>query len=77
MGQMPLLVPGIGAQGGDVEAVLKLGLDQEGQGLIISSSREILYAHERSIKEPLANTKELNEAGILARQTRDLINKFR
>ena len=77
VGQMPLLVPGIGAQGGDVEAVLKLGLDQEGQGLIISSSREILYAHEKSIKEPSANAKELNEAGILARQTRDAINKFR
>lgn len=44
VGDMPLLVPGIGAQGGDVEAVLKHGLSSHGTGLIISSSRAILYA---------------------------------
>ena len=44
VGDMPLLVPGIGAQGGDVEAVLKHGLDSRGEGLIINSSRSILYA---------------------------------
>jgi len=41
-GDMPLLVPGIGAQGGDIEAVVKSGLNKESTGLIISSSREIL-----------------------------------
>ena len=41
---MPLLVPGVGAQGGDVEAVLKCGLDSQGYGLCISSSRGIIYA---------------------------------
>ena len=44
VGDMPLLVPGVGAQGGDVEAVVKMGMDSEGFGLIISSSREIIYA---------------------------------
>src|SRR5699024_10665622 len=44
IGAMPLLVPGIGAQGGDIEAVLKNGLTSDGTGLIISSSRAILYA---------------------------------
>ncbi|HET7266799.1 MAG TPA: orotidine-5'-phosphate decarboxylase [Oleiagrimonas sp.] len=44
VGDMPLLVPGIGAQGGDVEAVLKHGMAADGAGLIISSSRAILYA---------------------------------
>ncbi|HEX7340926.1 MAG TPA: orotidine-5'-phosphate decarboxylase [Rhodanobacteraceae bacterium] len=44
IGDMPLLVPGIGAQGGDVEAVLKHGLTHAGTGLIVSSSRAILYA---------------------------------
>ncbi|HNX05441.1 MAG TPA: orotidine-5'-phosphate decarboxylase [Opitutales bacterium] len=44
VGDMPLLVPGIGAQGGDVEAVLAHGLDSRGAGLIINSSRGILYA---------------------------------
>ena len=41
---MPLLVPGIGAQGGDVEAVLREGATADGTGLMISSSRAILYA---------------------------------
>ncbi|KGI78564.1 orotidine-5'-phosphate decarboxylase [Oleiagrimonas soli] len=44
VGDLPLLVPGIGAQGGDVEAVLREGADAHGAGLMISSSRAILYA---------------------------------
>jgi orotidine-5'-phosphate decarboxylase len=44
VGDMPLLVPGIGAQGGDVEAVLHHGRTADGTGLMISSSRAILYA---------------------------------
>jgi orotidine-5'-phosphate decarboxylase len=44
VGDMPLLVPGIGAQGGDVEAVLRHGRSADGAGLMISSSRAILYA---------------------------------
>jgi orotidine-5'-phosphate decarboxylase len=44
VGNMPLLVPGIGAQGGDVEAVLRHGCTPDGAGLVISSSRAILYA---------------------------------
>jgi orotidine-5'-phosphate decarboxylase len=38
------LVPGIGAQSGDLKAVLAAGLDAEGLGLLISASRSILYA---------------------------------
>ena len=44
VGEMPLLVPGIGAQGGDVAAVLRHGRTAAGTGLLISSSRAILYA---------------------------------
>ena len=44
VGDMPLLVPGIGAQGGDVEAVVRAGRDSTGYGLIINSSRAVLYA---------------------------------
>ncbi|TCV93989.1 orotidine-5'-phosphate decarboxylase [Luteibacter rhizovicinus] len=44
VGDMPLLVPGIGAQGGDLEAALRHGLTAAGDGLMISSSRAILYA---------------------------------
>jgi orotidine-5'-phosphate decarboxylase len=38
------LVPGIGAQGGDLDATLAAGLDAHGAGLLISSSRNIIYA---------------------------------
>lgn len=44
VGAMPLLVPGIGAQGGDVEAVLSAGLDSQRRGLFVSSSRAIVFA---------------------------------
>ncbi|VAW46172.1 Orotidine 5'-phosphate decarboxylase [hydrothermal vent metagenome] len=43
VGDMPLLIPGIGAQGGDVKATLAAGLRADGKGLIISSSRGIIY----------------------------------
>ena len=77
VGRMPLLVPGIGAQGGDVKSVLEVGLDQKAQGLIISSSREILYAHEKPNSDRPPDSEKLSEAGAVARQTRDIINKFR
>ena len=44
VGEMPLLVPGVGAQGGDVAQVVRNGQTAAGTGLIISSSRGILYA---------------------------------
>ena len=42
--EMTFLVPGVGAQGGDLEATLRQGLDARGRGLIISASRQVLYA---------------------------------
>ncbi len=42
--RLPLLVPGIGAQGGDVGATVRAGIDADGVGLIVNSSRAILYA---------------------------------
>lgn len=44
VGDLPFLVPGVGAQGGDVEALVKNGRTAQGDGLMISSSRAILYA---------------------------------
>jgi orotidine-5'-phosphate decarboxylase len=40
----PILLPGIGAQAGDLEASLRAGLDDQGLGLIVSSSRSVIYA---------------------------------
>lgn len=44
VGDMPILIPGIGAQGGDLENTIKNGLNSQKQGLIISSSRGIIFA---------------------------------
>jgi orotidine-5'-phosphate decarboxylase len=44
VGDMPLLVPGVGAQGGDVEATVSAGLDSSRFGMVINSSRAVLYA---------------------------------
>jgi orotidine-5'-phosphate decarboxylase len=44
VGTMPFLVPGVGAQGGDVAAAVSSGQTADSTGLVISSSRGILYA---------------------------------
>ena len=44
IGNMPLLIPGIGAQGGNVEATVSAGKTADGTGMMINSSRAILYA---------------------------------
>jgi orotidine-5'-phosphate decarboxylase len=44
VGQVPFLVPGVGAQGGDVAQAVSKGRTADGTGLVISSSRAILYA---------------------------------
>jgi len=44
VGDLPFLVPGVGAQGGDVAKVMQAGKTAAGTGLVISSSRAILYA---------------------------------
>jgi orotidine-5'-phosphate decarboxylase len=41
---IPFLVPGIGAQGGDLEAAVTAGIDAQRQGLWVSSSRGIVFA---------------------------------
>jgi orotidine-5'-phosphate decarboxylase len=48
VGDMPLLIPGIGAQGGDIPATVQAGKIQNapGTGMIINSSRAILYASQ-------------------------------
>ena len=40
---MIFLVPGVGAQGGDVYAVVAAGMDEHGNGLMINSSRGIIF----------------------------------
>ena len=42
--RLPFLVPGVGAQGGDVDAVFAHGLDVAGAGLVVNASRSVIYA---------------------------------
>ena len=44
VGELPILVPGIGTQAGDVSAAVAQGLDSGGAGLIVTASRAITYA---------------------------------
>ncbi len=62
VGDMTLLVPGIGMQGGDVETTIKSGLNSKKAGLIINSSRGIIFA-----LNPRSEAKKL----------RDEINRYR
>ncbi|MCY3569244.1 MAG: orotidine-5'-phosphate decarboxylase [Chloroflexi bacterium] len=41
---MPILLPGVGAQGGDLEASVAAGVDGVGRGLLVSASRSVIYA---------------------------------
>lgn len=68
-GELPLLVPGIGAQGGDVQASVLAGRTADGGGMVINSGRAILYA---SHGEDFAAA-----ARAAAIRTRDDINRYR
>ena len=68
-GDMTFLVPGIGAQGGDVEKTVKAGLNSKKAGMIINSSRGIIFAS--SEKDFAEKAKEETK------KLRDEINKYR
>jgi orotidine-5'-phosphate decarboxylase len=69
VGSMPFLVPGVGVQGGDVEKTVLAGLDKNKKGMIISSSRGIIFA---SKKEDFAQ-----KAGKEAKKLKEEINLYR
>ena len=48
VGDMPILIPGIGTQGGEVAATVKAGQDSRGWGMIINASRSIIFASRGS-----------------------------
>ncbi len=64
VGSMPILIPGIGAQGGDLEKTLEAGLDSTGEGVIINSSRGIIFASggEDFAEAAQRETKKLHDA---------------
>ena len=69
VGDVPLLVPGVGAQGGDAGAVVRNARTPDGTGLVVSSSRAVLYA---SSADDYAEA-----AAKAARGLRDEINRHR
>lgn len=68
-GNMPILIPGIGAQGGDIEKTVKVGIDSDGLNAIINSSRGIIYASSGQNFAQKAREETL--------KLRDEINKYR
>jgi orotidine-5'-phosphate decarboxylase len=62
--EIAFLVPGIGAQGGDLKATLDNGLDANQRGLLISSSRQIIFAGDQAaIRKAAASLRdEINSA---------------
>jgi len=66
---IPFLVPGIGAQGGDIEKVLKNGLTPDKKGLVINSSRGIIYASN--------GADYANAAQLATLELKNSINNFR
>ena len=64
---MPILVPGIGVQGGDLEQSILHGLDTDTPNLVISSSRGITYRSQ----DPLRFQEAAREAAV---RLRDSIN---
>ena len=71
VGDMPLLVPGIGAQGGDIAATVSAGKTANGTGMMINSSRAILYAKTNPDESFSAAARRV------AIETRDAINQYR
>ena len=66
--EMPLLIPGIGAQGGDLASTVKHGIDAHGEKAVIAVSRQILYA---------SKGKDFAQAARKsAQELRDSINKL-
>jgi orotidine-5'-phosphate decarboxylase len=61
--EVPFLVPGVGAQGGDVAAVVAAGLDARGMGLLIASSRAIIFS-----EDPARAAKDLRDEINAARE---------
>ena len=69
-----ILSPGLGPQGGDPTAALRLGANSSGEGLIVSSSRSIDYAYERMEWD---GGRFAEAAGVQARTKRDELNEIR
>jgi orotidine-5'-phosphate decarboxylase len=68
-GDAPLLIPGVGAQGGSVEDAVRFGVDEHGERAIINASRSILYA---------SSGKDFAEvARAEAARLRDEMNRYR
>jgi orotidine-5'-phosphate decarboxylase len=68
--RIPLLVPGVGAQGGDAGTVVAAGMDAEGRGLMINSSRGILFSDDpavaaRILRDEINAARSLNAGGSL------------
>lgn len=66
---IPILVPGVGAQGGQLSSTVRDGVDAHGRALLVSASRSVLYASN--------GPDWAKAAGVEAKRLRDQINQLR
>jgi orotidine-5'-phosphate decarboxylase len=66
---LPILLPGVGAQGGDLQTAVTAGIDRNGRGLLVNVSRSVLYAASDRTFAHAARTEAL--------RMRDAINAAR
>lgn len=66
---VPILIPGVGKQGGDVEKTIRYGTNSRGEMALVNSSREILFASSGEDFAQAARTKAI--------ELRDMMNTYR
>lgn len=66
---LPILLPGVGSQAGEVEASVRGGIDRDGRGLMVSASRSVIYAGD--------GLDFAEKARAAAATLRDEVNAFR
>jgi len=68
VGDLPVLIPGIGAQGGDLKKAVKAGKDSNNQGMVINFSRSVVFASKNAYFADVARQK--------TQESHDQINQY-
>lgn len=69
VGDMPILIPGVGKQGGDLEAAVRAGRDSKGERIIVNEARSVIFASSGPDFADAARKR--------VHETNNLINQYR
>jgi len=73
---MPLLIPGIGSQGGNISMTVKAGVNSLGSGMIINNSRDFAFAWKKSDDPDAARKAPELAASVLRQMHQDIIRSL-